>query len=202
MNQSIFDQLAQRGFAVVDRAFSDKTYKGLVAYLDRQIEKDQLRQAGIGSLSQFEVNKQIRGDEIQWLKRGETNSAIVDFYRFADDLIRELNRELFISLSDGEFHFAHYPPGTFYHRHLDQFKGRNNRQISLVLYMNDNWKSGDGGELKIFSEDGDEIIDPIGNRMVLFRSDTIEHEVLETVVSRKSLTGWLLNQPVGLGFLG
>ncbi len=68
--------------------------------------------------------------------------------------------------------------------------------------MNDDWKFGNGGELKIFSEHGDEIIAPIGNRLVLFRSDTIEHEVLETATSRKSLTGWLLNQPVGLGFLG
>lgn len=202
LNNSIFDQLAERGFAVVDRAFPQTTYKELVAFLDRQIEEDQLRQAGIGSLSQFEVNKGIRGDEIQWLKRGETNNAIVEFYRFADELIQNLNRELFLSLCDGEFHFAHYPSGTFYHRHLDQFKGRNNRQISLVLYMNDNWKPGDGGELKIFGEHRDEIIAPIGNRLVLFRSDTIEHEVLETTTSRKSLTGWLLNQPVGLGFLG
>lgn len=187
---------------MVDGAFSHNTYKGLIAFLDRQIEENQLRQAGIGSLSQFEVNKKVRGDEIQWLKRGETDPAIVSFYRFADDLIRDLNRELFLSLSDGEFHFAHYPPGTFYHRHLDQFKGRNNRQISLVLYMNDDWKPGDGGELKIFTDHGDEVIAPIGNRLALFRSDTIEHEVLETTTSRKSLTGWLLNQPVGLGFLG
>lgn len=194
--------MAERGFAVVDRAFLQSTYEGLVAYLNRQIDDDQLRQAGIGSLSQFEVNKQIRGDKIQWLKRGETDEAIVDFYRFADELIQDLNRELFLSLCDGEFHFAHYPSGTFYHRHLDQFKGRNNRQISLVLYMNDQWKPGDGGELKIFGEHGDEIIAPIGNRLVLFRSDTTEHEVLETVAPRKSLTGWLLNHPVGLGFLG
>jgi SM-20-related protein len=36
---------------------------------------------------------------------------------------------------------------------------------------------------------------------VLFRSDTVPHEVLETRVERWSLTGWLLRQPPGLGFL-
>ncbi len=113
MNNKLFDQLAERGFAVVDRAFFHTTYKMLVAFLDQQIEEDQLRQAGIGSLSQFEVNKQIRGDEIQWLKRGETSPAIVDFYGFADELIRELNRELFLSLSDGSFNLRTTRPALF-----------------------------------------------------------------------------------------
>jgi SM-20-related protein len=187
---------------VVDGALPEDIYNGLNQYLDELIHADKLRRAGIGSLSQFEINNRVRGDEIHWLKRDDQQPDMLKFFEFVETLIDKLNREFFLSLSDFEFHFAHYPPGAHYGPHVDQFRGRNNRQISFILYLNDHWQEGHGGELSVITEQESIIIPPIGNRLVLFRSDIILHEVLTTNASRRSLTGWLLNNPVGLGFLG
>lgn len=198
----LFDQLAEKEFAVVDDALDKEIYSGLNARIDELIAENELRQAGVGSASHFELNKKVRGDEIYWLDRRDDHIATSAFFSMIDQLIEALNRSFFLSLSDAEFHFAHYPMGSHYGRHLDQFKSRNNRQISVILYLNSLWENSDGGELKIYRDSECKIIEPIGNRLVLFRSDTIWHEVLKTNKSRKSVTGWLLNNPVGLGFLG
>ncbi|NIT56541.1 MAG: 2OG-Fe(II) oxygenase, partial [Aliifodinibius sp.] len=59
---------------------------------------------------------------------------------------------------------------------------------------------GDGGELKMYGPGDDTtLIEPIAKRMVMFKSDTVEHEVLLTQTSRKSITGWLLHQPATIG---
>jgi len=111
-----------------------------------------------------------------------------------NELIENLKRHCFLSLSGSEFHIAKYPPGSHYNRHLDQFHHRNNRQITVLLYLNDQWKRGDGGELKIYRDQGDLLIEPIARRLLLFRSDVVEHEVLVTHVPRYSFTGWLLKK--------
>jgi SM-20-related protein len=97
---------------------------------------------------------------------------------------------------------AHYPAGSFYKRHLDQFKERNNRVISTILYLNKNWEASQGGELKLFFDHEEKIVEPKYGRIVSFKSDQLEHEVLKTNVDRFSITGWMLHNPVGLGFLG
>lgn len=112
------------------------------------------------------------------------------------------NRELFLNLASSEFHFAVYPEGSFYRRHLDQFKERANRILTFIVYLNPNWKPGDGGELRIYRDDNQLDIEPIYGRMVLFKSAVLEHEVLPTQIKRRSLTGWFLYRPEGLSFLG
>ena len=56
----------------------------------------------------------------------------------------ELNRALFLSLKDYETHFAIYPPGTFYEKHVDQFQSSGARKISFAFYLNENWTQSDG----------------------------------------------------------
>ncbi len=111
------------------------------------------------------------------------------------------NRELYLNASAFEFHFALYPAGSFYKRHLDQFKERNNRLLTFILYFNDDWQVEDQGQLRLYTDEATEDLAPTGNRVVLFLSDKLEHEVLVTRTSRLSLTGWFLYQPEGLSFL-
>jgi SM-20-related protein len=106
-----------------------------------------------------------------------------------------------LSLAGYEFHYAHYPERTFYKRHVDQFKDRSNRLITFILYLNDGWSPGDGGELMIYKGDQEIKVEPIMNRCVLFKTEGLEHEVLLSNTSRFSLTGWLLYQPSGVGYL-
>jgi SM-20-related protein len=90
-----------------------------------------------------------------------------------------------------EAHFAVYPRGAFYSRHLDQFKEHSNRIFSVILYLNEQWQDGQGGELRVFTDHGAVDYARLFGRLIIFRSDAVEHEVLETFETRISLTGWM-----------
>jgi SM-20-related protein len=57
--------------------------------------------------------------------------------------------------------------------------------------LNEQWSAADGGALRIRADNGRfRDIEPLGGRLVLFLSESREHEVLVTRVPRLSLTGW------------
>ncbi|SMD34757.1 SM-20-related protein [Reichenbachiella faecimaris] len=194
------DTLSEESCLVIDDFITDHELSIFLNYFQDHLKEDDFKKAGIGTGSEFQLKSQIRGDYIRWLNR-DTDTELANFFARIDQAIAMLNRYCFLSLSGSEFHMAHYPEGTFYKRHLDQFSHRSNRLISVILYLNKNWKEGDGGELKLYLENEEKTIEPIAKRIVFMRSDQVEHEVLETNVDRYSLTGWLLYQPPGLTFL-
>ena len=194
------DQLASDDYIVIDDILSSELYQEIRSFFLSKLEEDDFNKAGIGAQSNHQVVEAIRGDFVYWLDANR-DEPIHAFFGWIEELRVLLNRNLMLSMSDYEFHLAHYPAGTYYKRHLDQFKGRNNRLLTVIIYLNENWQPGDGGELKIIKERSEKIIQPIANRGIIFRSDTIPHEVLTTNKSRYSLTGWLLYRPVGIGYL-
>ena len=163
-------------------------------------ERNHLKKAGIGASGEFQINSSVRGDFIHWLDK-ERDTELRPVFDIIDDLVHKLKRFCFLSLSGSEFHIAKYPKGSHYNRHLDQFNERSNRQITVLIYLNEEWKKGDGGELVIYKDDEEIVVEPLARRLLLFKSDKIEHEVLTTNVSRYSLTGWLLKQPQSIGYL-
>ncbi|TNE80454.1 MAG: 2OG-Fe(II) oxygenase [Bacteroidetes bacterium] len=199
--EQLLDHLAERDFAVVDSAFEAILLESLKDRLDQLWQEDELEKAGIGTLGQYQIQEGIRGDYIQWLESGK-HPAEEAFIQLMEEWRLLFNRGLFLNLESAEFHFAIYPEGSFYKRHLDQFKERNNRIITFILYLNPNWKAGDGGELRIYKGEEHLDIEPIYGRIVVFKSAALEHEVLPTQVKRRSLTGWFLYRPEGLSFLG
>jgi SM-20-related protein len=94
-----------------------------------------------------------------------------------------------------------YPVGSFYKRHLDQFKQDDHRKLSLICYLNEDWKETHGGQLRMHLPLGMVDVLPIGGKLVCFRSDMIEHEVLPATRERYSLTGWILDQHLELKHL-
>src|SRR5690606_34335297 len=100
-----------------------------------------------------QVREGIRGDRILWLEPGQ--SAACDRYLEVMEALRQaLNRQLFLGLEDFECHFAFYPPGAYYQRHLDRFRDDDARTVSVVLYLNPDWQSEQGGQLRLYLEDG------------------------------------------------
>lgn len=195
------DQLSDQNYLAIDDFISDEELDSFRSWFSIQLENEEFSKAGIGTMDQYQVRGEIRGDYIKWLSP-EKDLPIVPYFERIELIIQNLNRLCFLSLSGYEFHFAHYPKGTFYKRHLDQFQQRSNRLISVILYLNKGWEEGDGGELKVFLDGNrEETIRPLAKRLVLMRSDLVEHEVLETHRDRYSITGWLLYKPVGLSFL-
>lgn len=197
---SWMDRLAHNDYVVLDNFLSKENYSELKQFFHQKLKAETLRKAGIGAHQDFTVDSKVRGDYVHWIHK-ERDLALQPIFARIEELIYYLKSVCFLSISDLELHLAYYPAGTFYKRHYDQFNQRNNRLISFVLYLNDLWETGDGGELVLYRDKEDVIVSPIGNRLILFKSADVEHEVAKTHAPRMSLTGWMLNNPVGLGFL-
>jgi len=194
------EKLSGQDYAVVDDFIPGDMFGVIMSFFEKVEEKDKLKKAGIGTLEDYQIREKVRGDFIYWLERNR-DEELKAFYELMDECTEALKRFCFVSLHGSEFHLAKYPPGTRYERHLDQFHERSNRQITVLIYLNKNWQKPDGGELKMFTNNGEKVIEPVAKRLLLFRSDKIEHEVLMTRKARYSLTGWLLHQPGPLGHL-
>lgn len=198
---SWIDELSQNDFVVIDGFLDDELYATIRSFFLTHLED--FSRAGIGALAKNLVEESIRGDRTYWLDR-KRDETLISFWTLVDETIHMLNRYCFLSLSGYEFHLAHYPPGGHYDKHVDQFAERNNRMISMVIYLNEGWQPGDGGELEVFRNDGFSVVlEPLAKRCVMFKSADVPHAVLEASKNRYSLTGWLLYQPAALGkFLG
>jgi SM-20-related protein len=151
----------------------------------------QFKAAGIGNEDLREQNLSIRSDGIYWLDRENRNIHQNDFFDLMDAFVTYLNMTCFTGITDYEFHYSLYETGSFYKKHLDQFKSNSNRQFSMISYLNADWLEADGGQLLIHSEGGQQKIDPVQGRTVFFKSDDLEHEVLVANKRRLSVTGWL-----------
>lgn len=160
--------------------------------------QSEARPARIGQGERRNQNQQIRGDAIQWLERGD--SAELD--EQLNDWMKGLNETLYLGLQDWECHFAAYPVGARYQRHVDQSRDlQHSRQaafervVSFVIYLNADWQPTDGGELVIYSSPDDQKgarISPLLGQAVMFLSEDVEHEVAIAKRRRWSLTGWFL----------
>ena len=146
--------------------------------------------AGIGREQQHQINNVVRSDQIQWMDHQHPIETL--YLKEMEALRTALNRRLFMGLFDYEAHFAHYPTGAFYKRHVDAFKGETNRVLTTVLYLNNNWLSTDGGELYIYDADLNHIktVLPESGTLVIFLSDEFPHEVKTALRDRYSIAGW------------
>ncbi len=194
--ETVFDtfavSLAGDGYAIVDQFLSQNDVAAIRTVAATRAWT--FKKAGIGKQHQHQVNESIRGDYIHWIDRNIAEPPVAAYLTRVDELIRYLNRTLFLSLKDYELHLTFYPAGAFYKRHLDQFRKDDHRKLSLICYLNDDWKVEHGGQLRIYRPDGPLDILPVGGRVVCFRSDQIEHEVLPATRERYSVTGWLLDR--------
>eukprot|EP00439_Symbiodinium_sp_Y106_P076076 s270_g15.t1 len=109
---------------------------------------------------------------------------------------------------------ATYRRGAEYHCHKDSYSGTDNqRMVTVLLYLNDDWRPGDGGELRVYGErldeeaaqapeglrkeaasmpDMDRFVDiaPLSGRIVMFRSRDVWHAVREPREQRWAMTLW------------
>ncbi len=192
------DKLAANDYLIVDDFISSSFFRKTQEYFGSLLEESEFSKAAIGKSDKRQIESSIRGDFIYWLDK-EKDAEISELFVLFDELVTHIRQYLFLGISDYEFHFALYPPQTRYEKHIDQFQGKRNRVISVLIYLNEDWQNGDGGQLKIYQSDGNDIlVEPRAKRLVMFKSDTVEHEVLLTNKNRKSLTGWLLRQPASV----
>lgn len=188
--------LVEPGYLVLQQALPPQ----LLTQLLEHFSQCEFRPAGIGRQADFQMQASVRSDHIHWLavSAGEEQRAIRDFLGWMDAVRIGINRRLYLGLSDYESHFASYEAGAFYKKHRDAFSGQARpgqaeRVVSTVLYLNEAWQQGDGGELVLYAEDESGVLATIApefGRVVIFLSEKFPHEVLPARRERKSIAGW------------
>lgn len=194
--EKIISDLLDKKFTVIDDFFNLFEVEQLRKSLLEKYEEDNFKKAAIGNRTNEVIAKSIRGDFILWLNEAEAGAAEKLFFNRINDLVEYLNKTCFLGILHKEFHYALYPEGTFYKRHLDTFQNDDRRKLSLVCYLNEqDWKPEYGGELVIYSTEkgieAEEKIYPYPGRVVIFESQELEHEVKPVKTERLSITGWL-----------
>ena len=200
------EQLAQRGYAVID-GFLGATQASVLASEFRAFVGD-CAEASPPLLQPGELDEtkrsgpSVRGDLITWLLGSELApqwscvGGLAQLLRTR--LLSELRRAL-AAQPGGDTALIHeknflgkamltvYPPGNIgFAPHTDRADGDDLRKISAVYYLNRGWREEDGGQIVVTpSADGDASaeqvrVEPELDRLVLFWSDTVLHEVLPT----------------------
>ncbi|WP_255987977.1 2OG-Fe(II) oxygenase [Chitinolyticbacter albus] len=190
----VADALAEHGLAVLPDFLGRDETERLAAVC--RARRERFARAGVGRADGHTVNAAIRGDDVLWLDDDDPAAASVLARLGA--LQDELNRSLYLGLARLECHLAAYPAGTFYKRHLDQHRGEDTRVVTIVLYLNPDWREEHGGQLRIYTEEGPHDVLPVGGTLVTFLSDRFEHEVLPATRERLSLTGWFRRRESGV----
>jgi SM-20-related protein len=171
------------------------TVAGLRANIQVLSKPENMKPSGFGNKEDFQKDKSIRGDKINWIGEQSINEFEMIYLKKIAKFILHLNKTCFTSIKSFESHYSSYETSSFYARHLDQFKNEKGRKFSIVIYLNEDWLEKDGGLLSLYPKERGQInISPLGGRMVLFRSDEMEHEVHPPIArDRRSIACWLKN---------
>lgn len=171
--------------------------KGYAILLQLQ-EQRGFRQATVGNEADKQQHHGICNDLIFWIDDSTLPNSSFFFSRLSD-LTSFLHQSLYLGVQERKLHFVLYPPGSFYERHLDAFKNRAGRKITVIGYLNPAWQLTDGSQLRIhwqdeLGEDYPVYVEPLAERLVCFRSEILEREVLLASRDRLRIMDWLTHQ--------
>ena len=176
------DDFIATGTMVLDDVFDDNDLttlqqeSGFITYKDAY-------------LTHGERMTDIRGDRIRWID--ESCPAGMAYLASINNLGRYFNQSLYVGIRSSEAHYACYPAGFGYQWHTDNPKGRDERVISAVFYLNDDWTDTDGGQITVINKQGETMqLLPKLNRLVIFDSN-LRHQVEITHRQRFSIATWL-----------
>ena len=189
--ENILLDLTSKRWCVIDDFLPLDYFKQLARAASRDYQEGLLKPATVGKAKKR--REKVRGDAIRWIQRTDCHPSVFPMLDMIETLQENLRQQLFLPLQENESHFAVYPPGAYYVKHLDCHRNQNNRILTFILYLNRrNWSKTNGGQLRMYMNE-QEIMDinPIGNRLVLFDSSAFYHEVLPATRPRMSYTGWM-----------
>ena len=176
------DKFVDDGWMIIDEVFENKALLALQSESGFIEYRDAALTAGIRV-------SDIRGDRIRWI----TENFFAGYYylQSINALSALYNQSLFAGIRHSEAHYACYPVGFGYQWHSDNPAGRDERVISAVFYLNDDWSDSDGGALEIVDKHGiHHNVMPVANRLVIFDSD-LQHQVQIAHRQRYSIATWM-----------
>jgi SM-20-related protein len=190
------DALAGAGWCVLADFLPAVATQALADECRALQQAQRLRPARVGH---ERAARALRGDQTHWFEPATLSPPQHVFAQRIEALRVALNRRLLLGLVDSEAHYAMYPPGAGYARHLDCLRGSDARVLSTVFYLNPDWHHGDGGALRLHLADGShQDIYPHAGSLAMFLSAQFEHEVLPATRTRLSIACWLRQRVPGV----
>lgn len=187
----LIDSFISNKVGIANDFLSESLSAHLKANLKNLYADKQMQSAGTGNDTEVVHDKRFRSDVIYWLDRKHDDVHENAFFDLMDAFVSRLNTTCYTGITGYEFHYTLYETGSFYKKHLDQFRNNDSRQYSMIIYLNTDWQEADGGELCIHHTESLQNISPMNGKSVFFKSSELEHEVLVTNKPRMSITGWL-----------
>jgi SM-20-related protein len=188
--------LGERGWFVRDGLLGRPASRAVHDAIEALAATGRLRPAGLGRGAGYRVDAAVRGDAIAWIARDDAPAALVPLWDSFQALRDALNRGGYLGLARMEVQVARYPGGgAAYRRHRDAFPtppgAPPNRRVTAIYYANPAWRPVDGGALRLHG-DGTPPVDvaPRLDRLLVFLSERVEHEVLPTRAPRRAVTAW------------
>lgn len=183
-------QLLGRGFFVRDGFLGEAAARATRAELEKLHQTGRLKPAGMSPLGEY-FDPAVRGDAHLFLRPNEPElvHALPTFLALQEKL-----RGAGLKLVDfTEFQAALYPGnGARYVRHIDHTPmAFYKRVVTALLYLNPGWVPEHGGSVRVFTgDDAYTDVEPRMDRLLVFRSTDIGHEVLPAFAPRYALTIW------------
>lgn len=191
----LLDDVMRQGWAVQQDFLPAQDTALLRAECDIRWRGGDFRHAGVGRGAELTIRPEVRSDHVHWLDPTIPDTPQQQHYFAVMEGLRQaINRHLYLGLFEFEAFFAVYPPGKFYQKHLDRFRGSEERTFTAVFYLNDNWKEEEGGQLRLYLDEAGNgpYVDvlPRAGTLAVFITEGRWHEVLPATRERMSLTGF------------
>ncbi|GAB6041688.1 2OG-Fe(II) oxygenase [Endothiovibrio diazotrophicus] len=186
----LLDDLLRQGWSYLPEFLAPEPTTALREEALDQWQTGCFRHAAVGRDDARQVLPEVRGDSIHWLDTQSAAPAQRDYLARMERLRLAVNRTLYLGLERFEVHAARYPAGRGYQRHLDRFKGSEERRLTCVLYLNDDWREEHGGQLRLSTATGAQDLLPRGGALAAFITEGMWHEVLPAKRPRLAMTGW------------
>jgi SM-20-related protein len=171
--------LAERGWFIRDGFLPHAEALQAHAFAAGLVET--LRPAGVGP--EGFLDPTIRGDFTGFIDDSPVRGAF-------EHLMAQLNASVGLELDNFQTQLGYYPGnGALYVKHIDALPKKNLRRVTALLYLNPDWKPEHGGHLRLHL-DPELDVEPKLNRLVVFLSERIFHEVRPAFAPRLTLTAW------------
>lgn len=184
--------LGAGGYVLRDGVLGEPLARAAAREAQTLCETHPLRTPGLGRQA-VQVHA-LRNDAITWLDEAHSGPALVALRRLFEQVGETANQGAYLGVGRFDLQLARFDAKSArYTRHRDAFAGHAgpNRRLTAIWYANPDWTTEHGGVLRVYPEGADPVdLAPVLDRLVMFLSDRLEHEVLPAHAPRVALTAW------------
>jgi SM-20-related protein len=187
--------LGERGWVLRDGVLGCPAAIEIQDHVEALAAAGRLRPAGLSRGAGYRVDRAVRGDAILWVEPTAVPPELAGLWSVFIALRDTLNHRAYLGLDRMEVQVARYPgDGAAYDRHWDAFQalpgGRQSRRVTAIYYANSAWSPEAGGLLRLHGSAGPIDVAPMLDRLLVFLSERVEHEVLAARAPRCAITAW------------